>query len=339
MMSKIAIIASCALALGACNQEVAVEDTAMPTAKIGFAMSGDKGEFYSETAKSFQKIAGENPSITFNMQQAGQNPSVQMEQIKSMADSGVQAMIFHLVDPSKGQDIVDTYCSKFPLVFFNRSPGAKALASCDNAYFVDGNASQSGILLGLKILNTWKTTPSYDKNGDGVIQYALIETTQDWISGKLRANWTISTMSSYPELKRPIQEVFKGYGGFENKIGYDLVKTWMEDSENFNRVEVIIATNEQSGMGAIQALKEQQIKIPLYTIDGSDNGYAAIKSGDVMGGVGHNFEEEALISLRLAANLASGKPASQGIRYEIFDKEILIPYVDMNPSSNETKQQ
>lgn len=332
MMQKLAIIASCALALSACNKSTVVDDSVMPTAKIGFAMSGDKGEFFSEAARSFQKIAGEHPSISLTMQQAEQNADAQMGQIKSIADSGVQAMIFHLVDPSRGQEIVNTYCTKFPLIFFNRSPGDRALASCKNAYFVDGDASQSGILLGLKILQQWRQNPAFDKNKDGVIQYALVETTPDWIAGKLRGNWTVSTMSSYPELKHPTQEVFRGYGGFENKIGYELIKSWMADSTNFNRIELIITTNELNGIGVVQALKEQQIKIPLYTIDGSDNGFAAIKSGDIMGGVGHDFDTEALISLRLAANLANNKPALEGIRYEMFDKEILLPYIDMNPS-------
>lgn len=334
MMQALAIIASCALTLTACNKNTAVDDSVMPTAKIGFAMSGDTGEFFSEATRSFQKIAGENPSISFTMQQAGQNADTQMGQIKSIADSGVQAMVFHLVDPSRGQEIVDTYCAKFPLVFFNRSPGDKALASCNNAYFVDGDASQSGILLGLKILQQWKQNPAFDKNKDGIIQYALVETTPDWIAGKLRGNWTVSTMSSYPELKRPTQEVFKGYGGFENKIGYELVKSWASDPVNFNRIELIIATNELNGIGVVQALKEQQVKIPLYTIDGSDNGFSAIKSGDITGGVGHDFDKEALVSLRLAANLANNKPSLEGIRYEMFDKEILIPYIDMNPADS-----
>lgn len=333
MSKKIASMLGVVLLLTACNE--ADNNTAvnvMPTATVGFAMSGDKGEFFSEASRSFKKIASEHPSITMTFEESGQNADVQAKQIESIANSGVQAMIFHLVDPSRGQQIVDAYCGKFPLVFFNRSPGDKALASCDKAYFVDGDSAQSGILLGLKILEYWNKNPDYDKNKDGIIQYALVETTPDWIAGKLRGNWTVSTMGSYPELKRPTQEVLKGYGGFENKLGYALTKSWIANP-NFANVELIIATNELNGIGVTQALEEHKIKMPLFTIDGSDNGFAAIKDGKITGGVGHDFDAEALISLRLAANLANGKPALEGISYEMFDKEILIPYIDMNPSA------
>lgn len=313
-------------------QSTTTQATNFPSATIGFAMSGDKGEFFSEASRSFRKIAQET-GITLTMQESGQNSDVQVQQIESIANSGVQAMIFHLVNPSLGQEIVNKYCPKFPLVFFNRSPGDKALASCPNAYFVDGDAVHSGILLGLKILEDWDKNPQYDKNKDGIIQYALVETTPDWIAGKLRGNWTVSTMKSYPVLGRPVQEVFKGYGGFENRLGRELTNSWIAQPTLFNGVEVIIATTELSGIGVVQALNEHKLKVPLYTIDGSDNGFAAIKSGDIMGGTGHDFDMEAIVALRLAANLANNKPALEGISYEMYDKEILIPYIDMNPST------
>lgn len=305
--------------------------TGIPATKIGFAMSGDKGEFFSEAARSFRKIAGE-AGVELVMQESGQNAEVQLRQIEEIANtSGIQAMVFHLVDPSIGEDIVNKYCSKFPLIFFNRSPGDKVLASCENAYFVDGDATQSGILLGLKMLQDWQKNPNYDKNKDGVIQYALVETTPDWVAGKLRGNWAVSTLKSYPDINKPVQELFRGYGGFENALGKELTKGWIADPR-FADVELIIATNELNGVGVVQALDEYNLTVPLYTVDGSDNGFAAIKAGQITGGIGHDFDMEAIVSLRLAANLAHGKPTMDGISYEMFNKEILIPYIDMNPS-------
>lgn len=337
-MKKVVVAVSCALAVAACQQDTHHRNSPMPSAKIGLAMSGDKGEFFSEASRSFRSVAKEYDGITLVMEEAGQNPIVQAQQIDRIANSGVQAMIFHLADPSQGPAIIDKYCQKFPMIFFNRSPGEKALAECPNAYFVDGDASQSGILLGLKILEYWQTNPEYDKNNDGVIQYALMETTPDWKAGKLRGNWTVSTMNSYPDLKRPVELIFKGYGGFQNKTGYELAKTWIADP-NFANVELIIATNEIHGIGIVQALNEQKLKVPLFAIDGSDNGFAAIKSGDITGGVGHDFNEVARVSMRMAANLANDKAVLDGLTYELFNKEVAIPYIDMNPSSATPKPQ
>lgn len=342
-MKNAIILLSLGLLLSACNSSQLnnpsqTENKSYPEAKIGFAMSGDKGEFFSEAARSFRKVDDEESAITLVMEEAGQNPDLQAQQIEKIANSGIQAMVFHLVNPSIGPEIIDEYCSKFPLIFFNRSPGDKAMAKCPNAYFVDGDASQSGILLGLKILNKWEENPSYDKNKDGVIQYALVETTPDWVAGKLRGNWTVTTMKSYPNLSKPVQQIFIGYGGFDNETGRNLTNSWIA-SPDFSKVEVIIATTELSGIGVVQALDEHKLKVPLFTIDGSDNGYAAIKSGKIVGGTGHDFDAEAKTVLRLAANLANKKPPMEGITYEMFDKEIAIPYIDMNPSSSKTKSE
>lgn len=341
-MKNAIILLSLGMLLSACSDQLhkpnATIDAPYPEAKIGFAMSGDKGEFFSEAARSFRKVASEQPKITLVMEEAGQNADVQAQQIEKIANSGVQAMIFHLVNPSVGGEIIQKYCNKFPLVFFNRSPGDKELASCPNAYFVDGDAAHSGILLGLKILKKWNENPSYDKNKDGIIQYALVETTPDWVAGKLRGNWTVATMKSYPNISKPVQEILKGYGEFTNERGKALTEEWItQSSAEFAKVELIIATTELSGIGVVQALDAHNLKVPLFTIDGSDNGFSAIKSGKIVGGTGHDFDAEANVTLRLAGNLANNKPPLEGISYEMFDKEIAIPYIDMNPDNKETE--
>lgn len=325
------------LLLSACSSEqeeqhnhTHYEKTPYPEATVGVTISSiDTNPFFQGAYKSYQKVGEEESDLTVLLESASNNQQLQDSQFESMKNKGAKALVINLVDVQKGPEIIKKYCGQLPLVFFNRNPGDKALASCEHAYFVDGDASQAGMLQGLQVLEHWKKNPAWDKNRDGTIQFAIVEGIPNHAGAMARTKWAISTMQNYPALGVPVQKIFSDYAMFQTAQAKDLVKKWMAMPQ-FSQVEVILANNDSMAIGVIEALKEGGVKLPIFGIDGTDVANNAVKSGDMVATVFNDYDNQARTSLRLAANLAAGKPAMSGIEYKMHYKVVQIPYKDLS---------
>lgn len=97
----------------------------------------------------------------------------------------------------------------------------------------------------------------------------------------------------------------------------------------FEKVEVVLANNDNMALGASAALKNKGIKLPIFGIDATADGLAAVKAGDITATVLNDATAQAKTSLRLAANLASGTEPTAGIEYRMQYKVIFVPYQEV----------
>lgn len=313
--------------LGCVDNEQSEQQIVYPTAKVGVTVSSiETNPFFQSAYKAYENEGKENSSLSLILDSAANDQNKQNEQIESMLKNGAQALVINIVNVKDAPQLLDNLCKKrIPAVFFNRSPGDKSLASCDSAYFVDGDAVQAGVLQGLQVLNAWKEHPEWDKNRDGVIQYAMIEGIPGHAGAMARTKWSISTMSSYPELSVPVQGILQDTAMFQTKVAEELMTKWIGQPE-FSKVEVILANNDSMALGVISALKEHNISLPVFGIDGSPPALAAVKAGDMAGTVFNDAATQAKTSLRMAANLAAGRPVLEGTGQEMEYQVVKVPY-------------
>ncbi|ELA09351.1 methyl-galactoside ABC transporter galactose-binding periplasmic protein MglB [Moraxella macacae 0408225] len=285
----------------------------------------ESNPFFQGAYKTYETEAKNQPNLTLLIDHANNDQAVQDKQLDEMVAKGAKALVINLVDVNQGKAVIDKYCGKVGLVFFNRNPGDKNLASCSTAYFVDGDATQAGVLQGLKVLETWKNNPSWDKNKDGVIQFAMLEGIPNHTGTIARTKWSIGTMQNYPSLGIPVEKVFQDYAMFNTTKAQELLDTWTK-LPDFSKVEVILANNDSMALGAVLSLKEKGIKLPVFGIDATPDAVKSIQAGEMTATVLNDFDNQAKSSLRLAANLAAGVTPLQGIEYKMEHNVIQVPY-------------
>lgn len=320
--------------LNACSPNPETTDTtqvAFPQATIGASISSiETNPFFQGMYKSIEAVGKEESSLTLHLDSAANQQDKQNTQLDGMIERGAKALVVNLADVSFGAEMVKKYCDKkIPVVYINRSPDAKSLAACDTAYFVDGDAAQAGVLQGLQVLKGWKANPHWDKNRDGVIQYAMIEGIPNHAGAMARTKWSVGTMENYPNLGLPVQKVLQDYAMFQGQAAKDLMTKWVAQPE-FANVEVVLANNDTMALGALEILQQNNQKVPVFGIDGSKAALTALGSGSLSGTVFNDFDAQSRTAVRMAANLAAGKPVLEGVPYEMEYRVVKVPYQDIH---------
>ncbi|MGK8251020.1 galactose ABC transporter substrate-binding protein [Moraxella lacunata] len=295
---------------------------------MGLTISNTQNSFFKAFYEAYEVEVKNQPSVTAFLNNANDNQDVQNQQIEEMISQGAKALVINLADVNQGGAIIGKYCNQVALVFFNRNPGDKALAKCQNAYFVDGDATQAGVLQGLKVLELWKENPDWDKNKDGKIQFAMLEGLVGHAGAQARTKWAISTMESYPELGIPVESVFHEHAMFNKEIAKETVSRWAL-SPAFGRVEIILANNDAMALGASGALSERQINLPIFGIDATSEALDAIKADRMTATVLNDATNQAKVALRLASNLAADVSPLNGIDYRMEYRVIQVPYQEV----------
>ena len=148
-----------------------------------------------------------------------------------------------------------------------------------------------------------------------------------------RTKWSIGTMQNYPNLQVPVHKIFQDYALFNKQRASDMVESWINDP-NFTNVEVLLANNDNMAIGAIETLKQHNIKLPVFGIDAGEKAQELVKSGDMQATVFNDYDNQAKVALRMAANLATEKPVMEGIDYRLEYDTVLIPYQDIDVKNN-----
>lgn len=306
-------------------------DVPFPQATIGASISSiETNPFFQGMYKSIETVGKEQSNLTLMLDSAANQQDKQNTQLDGMIERGAKALVVNLADVSFGAEMVKKYCEKnIPVVYINRSPAEKSLAACETAYFVDGDAAQAGVLQGLQVLKGWKANPHWDKNKDGIIQYAMIEGIPNHAGAMARTKWSVGTMENYPNLGVSVQKVLQDYAMFQGQAAKDLMSKWVAQPE-FANVEVVLANNDTMALGALEILQQNNQKIPVFGIDGSKVALNALNSGSLSGTVFNDFDGQSRTAVRMAANLAAGKPVLEGVPYEMEYRIVKIPYQDIH---------
>jgi methyl-galactoside transport system substrate-binding protein len=262
------------------------------------------------------------------MNDSQNSQSTQNDQIDVLVAKGVKALAINLVDPAAAAVVISkAKANEIPIVFFNKEPTAKALASYDKAYYVGTDSKESGVKQGELIEKHWKSTPGWDLNKDGVIQFVLLKGEPGHPDAEARTKYVIDTLNK-DGLKT--QQLHLDTAMWDTAQAKDKMDAWLS-GPNGNKIEVVIANNDAMAMGAVEALKaHNKSSVPVFGVDALPEALAMVKSGAMAGTVLNDAENQAKATFEMAKNLAAGKPATEGTNYKLDGKVVRVAYVPVD---------
>lgn len=312
------------------NKKEKTSTNILPPTKIGVLISGTVNPFFATAFKAYKSFPESHKAITVLDNDAENNQEKQFAALDNMIAQGAQAIIINMVDAKQADKVIEKIKGKqIPVIFYNRSPAQEVLFSYPKAVFLDGDAVQGGILQGLDVLQNWKVHPEWDKNHDGVIQYAMLKGIEGNPSAEARTKWAIATMSSYPELAQPTEQVVLESAKFRADLAKEITTGWINEGKT-NQIEVILANNDTMAIGAREALSQANQNIPIFGIDAIPDSVKMVKNHQLAGTVVNDAVTQADVAMRVAINLANHHPITQGIKYKMEYQSIYIPYKLLN---------
>ncbi len=308
-----------------------------PTVTVGVSTidPDNANNFQKASYEGFHRAEKEHPSLKMLLANAGGNQVAQLTQASDLVNQGVQSLVINITDPKITIPMVEDLCNRqIPVVYLSFAPDEKALAKCHIAYNITGDDVQAGILQGLQVLDAWDANAKLDKNGDGVIQYAIIKMVEGGDLTNKRTKWATNTMSHYPQRTHKTEELFSGYAFFDSNLAEQMVEKWMQDPK-FSSVEVILGNSDDLALGAVSALAKQGKTLPVFGIDGTLDALRAVKEGKLAGTVTGQYDLLAENSVRIAANLAAKRPILEGLpdSYRVEQKTIRVPFEAVNSNN------
>ncbi|AXF76419.1 galactose/glucose ABC transporter substrate-binding protein MglB [Erwinia tracheiphila] len=296
--------------------------------RIGVTIYKYDDNFMSVVRKDIEKEARNSPDVKLLMNDSQNSQSTQNDQVDVMVAKGVKALAINLVDPAAAAVVISkAKANDIPVVFFNKEPTAKALASYDKAYYVGTDSKESGVKQGELIEKHWKANPNWDLNKDGVIQYVLLKGEPGHPDAEARTKYVIDTLNK-DGLKT--QQLHLDTAMWDTAQAKDKMDAWLS-GPNGNKIEVVIANNDAMAMGAVEALKaHNKTSVPVFGVDALPEALALVKSGAMAGTVLNDAQNQAKATFDMAKNLAAGKSATEGTSYKLEAKVVRVAYVPVD---------
>jgi methyl-galactoside transport system substrate-binding protein len=203
------------------------------------------------------------------------------------------------------------------------------LMQWDSLYYVGADAFQSGVLQGEMATEYCKAHPETDRNGDGSIQYVVLEGEAGHQDSIIRTEYSVDTMIQKGIL---LDKVGYAIANWNRVQARSKMEQLIDSSES--EIELVLANNDDMAMGAIEAYEGREIPREnwpvIFGIDGTEVGLQAVISGKMAGTVYNDKDGQAQAMEALAYALASGKSLQylklpDAVTFE-DNKYIRLPY-------------
>lgn len=257
----------------------------------------------------------------------------QNDQVDSFITKGVNALAVNPVDRTAAGPIIEkAKAADLGVVFLNREPEVTDMMSYNKAYYVGARAEESGTMSGEIVVDYFKANPTADKNGDGIVQYVMLQGEPGHQDATLRSEYSVKAMedgglkveslATDTAMWDKAQATDK-MAGFITKFGVD-------------KIEVILANNDDMALGAIEALKAQGYNtgdaakyIPVVGVDATAPALDAMAKGELLGTVLNDAKNQGIATMTLASLLANkSEITNDTLGYPIVDGQyVWIPYV------------
>ncbi len=241
----------------------------------------------------------------------------------------VNALAINPVDRTAAGVIIDkAKKANTPVVFFNREPLAEDMKKWDKVYYVGAKAEQSGVIEGQLVVDYWKSHPAADKNKDGVLQYVMLKGEPGHQDAELRTKFSIKTIE---DNGIKVQKLAEDTAMWDRVKGQEKMAAFL--AAHGDKIEVVLANNDDMALGAIEALKaagyfKGSKYMPVVGVDATAPGIKALQDGTMLGTVLNDAKNQGKATFNVAYVLAQGKvPTKVATGYDITDgKYVWVPY-------------
>lgn len=296
--------------------------------QVGVAYYNQTDTFVRELIDCFKNeletYKTEDLEVTAMVREAAGLEKTQNEQVKELIDAGCNVLCVNLVDRADPSEIIDTAREHdIPLIFFNREPVTEDMMQWEKIYYVGAIARQSGELQGEMAAEVIKNG-GVDRNGDGKIQYVILEGEADHQDAIIRTENVVNTLNEE--------------GINLEKLSYQIANWNRAQAENrmkqmirqYNdEVELVLSNNDDMAAGAVDAYDElnytEDNRPVFFGVDGTSVGLQAVKDGDFAGTVYNDKEGQASVMAELSVALATGG-SLDAITFE-NERYVYLPYL------------
>jgi inositol transport system substrate-binding protein len=255
--------------------------------------------------------------VTLQIEDAGNDVAKQLDQINNFVASGVDAIIVNPVDTSATQAMSDAAkAANIPLVYVNRQP-VNIDTLPDNQAFVASDEKESGTLETKEVCRLFKEAGKTDASVYVIMgelsNQAAQQRTQD-----------ILDVIGGPDCGVKISIIDKQTSNWQRDQAQNLMTNWLSTGAPFDGV---IANNDESAIGAIQAMKASGVDMKAVVVGGVDatqDALQAMQAGDLDVSVFQDAAGQGKGSLDAALKLAKG---------EAVDQKVYIPFQLVTPAN------
>lgn len=284
-----------------------------PTIRVGVALYQQDDTFISTVVQDLQRLAleeeqSQNVRINLNIADGRSSQSLQNEQVDRFLDRNCDVICVNIVDRTAAAVIIDkAQSSGVPVIFFNREPVEEDLRRWNRAYYVGSPADSAGVLQGNIVLDAWREG-GLDRNGDGILQYVMLEGEPGHQDALLRTEYCIRTLT---EAGVPTEKLASDAADWQRGQAAIRMSQWLE--EFGQAIEVVFANNDDMALGAIDACRSAGVEdLPFIVgVDATPPALAFLAEGALQGTVQNDAEGQAASILELITTLGRGQDPAQ----------------------------
>lgn len=312
--------------LTGCSSSVAKENKKI---RIGVCTYDKYDPFVWSIVTNLQSNLSQYDNVSVDIKDAQIDQLTQNDQVKEMINNGYDVLCVNLVDRTAPRKIIDmAKNADIPIIFFNRELVDEDLQTWNKLYYVGGDANQSGKLEGELVVENW--SEENDFNGDGIIQYVILEGEAGHQDATVRTKISVDTIVDSGLLLDRLDAAIANWNKSEAQSKVSEFSRLYGTS-----IELILSNNDEMALGAIEAYKASNIsedKWPMIVgIDGTETGLAAIEQGYMLGSVYNDAISQGNAMADLAYRLATNQ-SLEGLDL-INDKYIRKQYYKIDISN------
>lgn len=300
---------------------------------IGVAIFDYSNNYVTYIRNSLMAVAGDKAEI--QMVDAQNDQAKQVEQIDILLSKGVDVLCVNAVDPKAASTIIaKAKAADVPIIFFNRCPSAEDMHSYDKCWYVGTTPEDSGRMQAEMAIEAFSNDPSFDKNGDGVLQYVILKGTLGHPDAEARTQAVQDTFAAVEGFEAELLDVQPG--DFKTQTAKDITDVWM--GKFGDQIEMILANNDAMLLGAIEAARaegyfsgDSSKVMGAIGINALPEILPFIKDGTIIGSVLSDAYTEGLCIFTMAYNVATGEDVYKGIDIKPDEmKAIRVPYIPIS---------
>jgi methyl-galactoside transport system substrate-binding protein len=308
------------LSLVACGKKAATTTSAdgaagAKTVKVGVSIYTFDDAFMTlyrnELSKYFASKSNDQVKYEVTMQDGKNDQAEQTNQIDNFITQGYDVLILNLVQSTAAATVMDKCAAAgIPVVFINREPSESDMSSHNTGNFagkltyVGADARQSGRFQGELIADL---PNKGDLNGDGKLQYVMIEGDPENVDAQYRTEFSISQYKD--KTKLDVECLDDQVGNWQRAEGQRLAANAL--TQHGDKIEVIFCNNDDMAMGAKVSIEAAGRKINdniyLVGVDALAEAVDAVIAGDMTGTVLNDHVGQSHKAVDCAIDAANGK--------------------------------
>ncbi len=266
---------------------------------------------------------GSDRRFYFNVNDAKLSQTAQNRQIERCLALDYDVLCVNLVDRTSAAYVIDKAMeADVPVVFFNREPVEADMEKWERIYYVGTDAAMNGTMEGQIVVDTYQADPdAIDKNGDGAVQYIMIEGEFRHQDAVLRTKASVQTIL---EAGIRLEKLDGGIANWSREEATVLASGYFD--RYGTQIELILCNNDDMALGVLDAVAEIGLDFSnVVGVNGNQECLAAINEQKMLGTVVIDAPAHAELIFDVTCALLDGSDPQQLISNMTDDRIVRAP--------------